>query len=161
MRYLMLILALLVPTISFGQHHHTSNDKKPATLLEGMGDVHHPVSTANAEAQRFFNQGLAFIYGFNHEEALRSFRRAAELDPQLAMAYWGIALSLGSNYNLQADAPQLKEAFAAVQKALALSAKASEHERAYIEALAKRYSNNPQADLQKLATNYSKMTGEA
>lgn len=72
----------------------------------GKGDVNHPVSTANADAQRFFNQGLANIYAFNHEESVRSFKRAAELDPQVAMAYWGVALSLGSNYNLQADAPQ-------------------------------------------------------
>jgi len=150
----MLVLALVVPTITFGQHNHSANEMKPAALASGMGEVHHPVSTDSDEAQQFFNQGLAYIYGFNHEEAVRSFRRAAELDPQLAMAQWGIALALGSNYNLQADAPQLREASAAVQKALALAAKASEHERAYIEALSKRYSNDPQADVQKLAVDY-------
>lgn len=63
--------------------------------MPGMGDVYHPVSTKNPEAQKFFNQGLAFIYGFNHEEAVRSFKRAAELDPKLMMAYWGTALALG------------------------------------------------------------------
>lgn len=160
MRYFMLLFTLLVPLITFGQHHHPAAETKPATLISGMGDVHHPVSTTNAEAQRFFNQGLACLYGFNHDEAMRSFKRAAELDSQLAMAQWGIALALGSNYNLQADAPQLKEAYTAVRKALALASKASEHERAYIEALAKRYSDNPQAGRQKLAVDYKNAMGE-
>ena len=123
-------------------------------LMAGMGAVHHPVSTTDAEAQRFFDQGLAFIYGFNHDEALRSFKRAAELDPQLAMAHWGVALALGSNYNLQADARQQRAAYEAIQKARALAAKASEHERAYIEALSRRYANDPQPDPQKLAVDY-------
>lgn len=154
MKRIMLIFALLAPVSTFGQHQHSATAPKPAVLLPGMGDVHHPVSTANREAQRFFDQGLASIYAFNHEEAISSFKRAAELDAQLAMAYWGIALALGSNYNLQADAPQLKEAYAMVQKALALASTATEHERAYIAALAKRYANDAQADLQKLATDY-------
>ena len=160
MRYLILVFALLVPIITFGQHHHSSTEMKPASLTSGLGDVHHPVSTANHEAQKFFDQGLAYIYGFNHDEAIRSFRRAAELDPQLAMAHWGIALALGSNYNLQGDAPQLKEAYANLQKALALAGQASEHERGYIEALAKRYSNDPQANSQKLAADYKNAMGE-
>jgi pimeloyl-ACP methyl ester carboxylesterase len=119
-----------------------------------LGRVNHPVSTRNPEAQKFFNQGLAYVYGFNHEEAGRSFKRAAELDPNLAMAYWGVALTLGSNYNLQADSPQLKEAYENVQKALALADKASEHDRAYVKALSKRYSDDPNADRQKLAEEY-------
>lgn len=160
MRYLMLLLfALLVPVTTFGQHHHSAKETKPATLLSGLGAVYHPVSTTNAEAQRFFNQGLACLYGFNHEEAVRSFKRASELDPQLAMAYWGVALALGSNYNLQADAGQQKAAYEAVQKALALASKASEHERAYIEALAKRYTNDSPADRQKLAVDYKNAMG--
>jgi pimeloyl-ACP methyl ester carboxylesterase/tetratricopeptide (TPR) repeat protein len=160
MKYLLLLSILLVPVQTFAQHGHSSNEVKPAPFIAGMGDVRHPVSTSNAEAQNFFNQGLAFLYGFNHEGAVRSFRRAAELDSQLGMAHWGIALALGSNYNLQADAPQLKEAYASVQKALALSAKSSEHERAYFEALSKRYSSDPQADVQKLALDYKNAMGE-
>jgi hypothetical protein len=61
-------------------------EQKPVYLMEGVGNLHHPVSTENAEAQRFFDQGLRLVYAFNHEEAARSFRRAAELDPKLAMA---------------------------------------------------------------------------
>ena len=160
MRSLLLMLLLLVQGVALGQHQHPTIEVKPASLATGLGDVHHPVSTANAVAQQFFDQGLAYIYAFNHEEAARSFKRAAELDPQLAMARWGIALSLGSNYNLQADAPQLREAYANVREALVLAAKASVRERAYIEALAKRYSDDPQADLQKLAANYKKAMGE-
>lgn len=156
MKYLFLISALLVPLTTFGQHQHAAGESKPATLMPGMGDVRHPVSTTNAEAQRFFDQGLAFLYGFNHDEAIRSFKRAAELDPQLAMAQWGVALALGSNYNIQADPAQLKAAYEALQKARALAPKASEHERAYIEALTKRYSNDPQADLSKLAADYKR-----
>lgn len=161
MRNLLLaFLLLLVPVAVCGQHQHPASEVKPIELETGLGDVHHPVSTGNREAQKFFDQGLAYIYAFNHEEAVRSFKRAAELDPQLAMARWGIALALGSNYNLQADAPQLKEAYANVRLALVLAAKASAPERAYIEALAKRYSDDPQADVQKLAADYKKAMGK-
>ncbi len=160
LRYLTLALALLLPPSMMAQHQHPSDGMKPAALETGLGDVHLPVSTANQEAQRFFDQGLAFIYAFNHEEAVRSFKRAAELDPKLAMAHWGVALALGSNYNLQADSEQQKAAYASLQKALSLSAKAPANERAYIEALSKRYSDDPQADLQKLAAAYKSAMSE-
>ncbi|HEX8184260.1 MAG TPA: tetratricopeptide repeat protein, partial [Blastocatellia bacterium] len=160
MKYFLLMLVLLIPVLAFGQHQHSTNEMKPVTLVQGLGDVYHAVSTTNADAQRFFNQGLAYIYAFNHQEAVRSFKRAAELDPQLAMAHWGIALALGSNYNLQADAPQLKEAYSNVQKAIALAARATEHERAYIDALSKRYSNDAKADSRKLAADYKNAMGE-
>ncbi len=140
--------------------HHSSNDAKPAVLMSGLGEHHHSVSTKNPEAQRFFDQGLIFIFAFNHDEAVRSFKRAAELDPQLAMAYWGIALALGPNINLQVDPEGEKAAYEGVQKALALSANAPEQERAYIEALAKRYSIDPKADLKKLAVDYKNVMGE-
>lgn len=153
-KYFTLILTLLLSGNAFAQHAHTPGETRPVTLMPGLGDVHHPVSTRNSEAQRFFNQGLAYLYAFNHEEAVRAFRRAAELDPQLAMAYWGEALGLGSNYNLQAAAPQLKLAYAALQKALGLAGQASEHERGYFEALSKRYAIEPQSDVQKLAVDY-------
>lgn len=161
MKRLILVLLLLFQVVAFGQHKHAATEtRKVASVETGLGDVHHPVSTKSIEAQKFFDQGLAYIYAFNHEEAVRSFKRAAELDPQLAMAHWGIALALGSNYNLQADAPQLKEAYANLQKALVLSAKASENERAYIEALSRRYSSDPNADKQKLAADYKTAMGE-
>jgi pimeloyl-ACP methyl ester carboxylesterase/tetratricopeptide (TPR) repeat protein len=156
----MLIITLLITSLAFAQHPHAAPNEKPAALVEGMGNVHHPVTTTNAEAQRFFDQGLAYLYAFNHDEAARAFRRAADLDPQLAMAHWGIALALGSNYNLQADAPQLKAAYASLQTALRLAANASEHERAYINALSKRYSGDPKADVHRLAVDYKNAMAE-
>ncbi|MFY9571042.1 MAG: hypothetical protein WAV20_06575, partial [Blastocatellia bacterium] len=157
---LMITLSLFsVPT--FAQHtHDSSNTTKTPSLIPGLGEVHHPVSTVNQEALRFFNQGMALVYGFNHDEAVRSFKRAAELDPQLAMAYWGVALALGPNINMDVDAEREKAAYQAVQKALSLAPKASEADRAYIEALAKRYSNDPKADLKKLSVDYKNAMAE-
>src|ERR1700686_3549363 len=83
-----LLLMGLLATAGFGDHPMPANGK-PAVLMTGLGDVHHSVSTRNPEAQRFFDQGLALIFAFNHYEAAKSVRRAAELDPHLAMAYWG------------------------------------------------------------------------
>ncbi len=160
MKILLMLILLLSPAAAFGQHGHAAAEVKPARLEAGLGPVHHPVSTKNAEAQKFFDQGLAYVYAFNHEEAVRSFKRAAELDPSLAMARWGVALALGSNYNLQADAPQLKEAYANLRQAQALAEGATERERAYIAALAKRYSDAPQADVQKLAADYKAAMSE-
>lgn len=149
------LTVLLLFTGAFAQHeHHSSSEAKPAALIPGLGDVHHPVSTSNQEAQQFFNQGLALVYGFNHDEAIRSFKRAADLDPKLAIAYWGVALALGPNINMPVDAEHEKAAYEAVQKARALASGASEPERAYIEALAQRYSNDPKADLSKLDIAY-------
>ena len=71
--------------------------------MTGLGDLHHPVSTKNPQAQEFFDQGLRFIFAFNHDEAARSFQHAAELDPKLAMAFWGVAEAVGPNYNDPAD----------------------------------------------------------
>src|SRR5262249_54463758 len=87
------------------------------------------------------------------------FARATELDPNLAMAYWGLALVKGPNYNLDADDAQWKAAHAALQKALKLAAGAPEPERAYIHALAKRYAPNPKADRQQLPTAYKEAMG--
>jgi pimeloyl-ACP methyl ester carboxylesterase/tetratricopeptide (TPR) repeat protein len=161
MRHLFLAILLLFPIAVFGQHSHApAKEAPPATLETGLGDINHPVSTSNPEAQKFFNQGLAYIYAFNHEEAIRSFKQAAQLDPQLAMAYWGIALSMGTNYNVPADGPTLIEAYNTLQKAIALAPKASEHDRAYINALAKRYSSELQADHHKLEVDYKNAMGE-
>src|SRR6266850_2113234 len=96
---------------AFSLADHPDKEKRQAVLIDGLGDVHHPVSTKNAEAQKFFDQGLRLIYAFNHAEAVLAFERAATLDPDLAMAPWGVALALGPNYNLDADAEQVKAAY--------------------------------------------------
>lgn len=166
MRKLALALALILSLSALGNSQQPATQmkmdaaEKPARLMSGLGSLHHPVSTTNPEAQRFFNQGLALVYAFNHDEAIRSFKRAAELDPRLAMAWWGIGLALGPNINLDVDPEREKAAYDAVQKAVALSAGASENERAYIEALAKRYSIEPKADLKKLNADYKHAMGE-
>ena len=126
-----------------------------AVLIAGLGQHHHTISTNNPEAQRFFDQGLTLVFGFNHEEAARSFRRAAELDPQSAMAFWGVALALGPCINLDVDPPHEKAAYEAVQKELFLAPRATERERAYIQALSKRYSSDPKVDLRKLGAQYA------
>ena len=127
---------------------------RPATLMQGLGDLHHPVSTKNADAQAFFDQGLRLIYAFNHDEAARSFERAADFDPQLAIAYWGIAEAVGPNYNDPADDGRLRQAHDAIQKAVDLSPKASPSEQAYIQAMAKRFPGDPKADRRKAAEDY-------
>src|SRR5918911_573037 len=165
MRSFVLSLAFLLASsmTAYSQNHsdmQRAAGDKPATLMPGLGHHHHPVSTTSSEAQRFFDQGLTLVYAFNHEEAIRSFRRAAELDPQMAMAYWGIALALGPNINLDVDPAREKAAFEAAQQALSLSQKAPENERAYIEALVKRYSVDPKADLKRLAVDYKNAMGE-
>lgn len=160
MKHVLLAFALSIPGIALCQPHTPSSDTRPASLVPGLGPVHHPVSTRNPEAQRFFDQGLAFVYAFNHDEAIRSFKHAAEIDPERAMAYWGIALALGPNINMPVDPEREKAAYEAVQKALSLASKAPENERAYIEALAKRYSIDPKADLKKLAVDYKTAMGE-
>jgi tetratricopeptide (TPR) repeat protein len=128
---------------------------RPPALLPGLGQHYHTISTKSSEAQRFFDQGLTLVFAFNHEEAARSFRRAAELDPQSAMAYWGVALALGPCINLDVDPPHERAAYEAVQKAISLSPGVTESERAYIQALAKRYSAVPGANLRKLDEDYA------
>src|SRR6202521_2583442 len=136
------------------QDHASHASTRPVTIVTGLGDLHHPVSTHNAQAQQFFDQGLRFIYAFNHDEAARSFRHAAELDPKLAMAYWGVAEAVGPNYNDPADPDRYKQAHEAVEKAVDLFANASPSDQAYIQALAKRFPADPNSDLKKAAEDY-------
>lgn len=146
-------LLSLTTMVALAQHEHNDSSSEPAKLISGLSNLNHPVTTKNAEAQKFFNQGLVLIYGFNHEEARRSFERAAQLDPKMAMAYWGIALAVGPNYNeAEIDPSRLLAADMALEKAKELSAGASEKERAYIAALAKRF--QLKTDLKKCAVDY-------
>lgn len=150
-------LMLFALTGAAAQHHAPAAGEPPQVvrLIPELGGFHFPASTANAEAQKFFDQGVILTYGFNHDEAARSFRRAAELDPQLAMAHWGLAMALGPNYNQTSIPPErLKAAHEAVNRGLALASKAPAHERAYLEALAKRFSADANADQRKLWAAY-------
>jgi len=118
-----------------------SIDSVHEPIFDGLGKLHHPVTTKTNStlAQHFFDQGLTFVYAFNHDEAADSFKQAAQLDPNLAMAFWGIALSLGPNINQPEDIDRGKMAYAAIVKAKSLEANASAPEREYIDALALRY----------------------
>src|ERR1700757_2305131 len=145
-------LLLCLPGAAQNHVHHTQSHA--VSLVPGLGDLHHPVSTHNLEAQKFFDQGLRFIYAFNHDEAARSFQHAAELDPKLAMAYWGVAEAVGPNYNDPADPERFKRAHDAVQKAFDLSSAASPSEQAYIQAMAKRFPADLNSDLKKAAEDY-------
>src|SRR5450432_2356060 len=119
---------LLTATPQNGRAESRKPPGPPPRLMSGLGNVHHPVSTKNKQAQEFFDQGLKLVYGFNHDEARRSFQEAARLDPKLAMASWGIALTLGPNYNLPVDPEREKAGYEAAQRALSLAAGASEPE---------------------------------
>lgn len=144
------------PPESKSMNHHpvAASSIKPATLVTGVGNAHHPVSTQNAQAQAFFDQGLRYVYAFNHDEAARSFQRAAEIDPKLAMAYWGVAEAVGPNYNDPAGAERFKAAHDAIQKALDLSANVNPAEQAYIQAMAIRFPEDAHSDLKKAAEDY-------
>ena len=151
---LTVLLVALLCCVAVAQDHPPHPQARPVTLMSGLGNLHHPVSTSNPEAQQFFDQGLRLIYAFNHDEAERSFQHAADLDPKLAMAYWGIAEAVGPNYNDPASATRFVKAHEAIQKAVDLSANAAPSEQAYIQAMARRFPTGPNADLRKAAEDY-------
>jgi tetratricopeptide (TPR) repeat protein len=148
-------LATEATTVSVSEKPHS--DTVP--LYTNLGSHHKRISTTISTAQQYFDQGLRLVYGFNHAEAIRSFTRAAELDPRCAMCYWGIALAYGPHVNAPMDAASGVAAYAAVQKALSLQSHATAPERAYIEALAQRYEADPPADRTRLDTVYSSAMG--
>jgi tetratricopeptide (TPR) repeat protein len=130
----------------------TSAEDRIAPLLKGIGDLHRPIKTNSPDAQIYFDQALTLLYAFNHHESERSFRQVAELDPTCAMAYWGQALALGPNINDPLpDAEREQKAYAAVQKAVSLEGNAAPPERALIQALATRYSAQPDRQALNLA----------
>lgn len=113
-----------------------------AQLFEGLGTRHRDVTTSSPEARRYFDQGVALMWGFNHDEATRSFAKAAELDPHCAACYWGVSLTVGPNYNLPfLSGERAAVAFDALRKAQELAARASPVEQALINALVRRYPN--------------------
>src|SRR5688572_29346882 len=93
-----LFLALLA------QHaHHSTSQEKPVQLLSGMGKHVRPIGASSSDAQKFFDQGLNLLYGFNRHEAWRSFAKAAELDPKKPMPKWGMAMARGPYINMDLD----------------------------------------------------------
>lgn len=145
--------ALAVPAVASGQAppEHRHYERPPefsqapapgmplAPRLQNLGTHTFPVTTRDPRAQLFINQGVNLAYGFNHGEAFRAFAEAARLDPGCAMAFWGQALVLGPNINAPMEPTDEPRALELVQKALALQDGATPRERAYIAALARRY----------------------
>ena len=127
-----------------------------AVLFEGLGTHGRKVTTDSAEAQRYFNQGLCFLFAFNHDEAIRSFQQAAELDPGCAMAWWGISFANGPHINNPAVPPErAKAAWEALVKAREAAPKASKTEQALVAALANRYAHPQPEDRKPLDEAYA------
>jgi len=125
-------------------------------LYDGLGAYSRKVTTKSVEAQRYFDQGLGFLQGFNHRAAIRAFQQAAELDPECAMAHWGIALACGPHINAMGVAPPAAElAWKELELAQKNAAKASPVEQALIDALAKRYANPQPEDRSGLDRAYA------
>lgn len=130
-------------------------NRGPTELWDGLGVRRFEVSTDNEEAQRYMDQGLAQVYGFQGADAYRSFRKASVLEPELAMAHWGMALALGPDINYGIDANRNKLAYESIQKARSLADSATKKEQDYIAALATRYDDAKSPDLDKLNEDYA------
>ena len=135
-------------------HGQPAADARPV-LYDSLGNYSYRITTASPDAQRWFDQGLRLVYGFNHHEAQKAFREAARLDPQCAMCFWGIAMTEGSNYNSPTDADREKRGLAAVQQAEQRATGTRPPERALIQALAKRHSADPGAKREALDRAYA------
>jgi tetratricopeptide (TPR) repeat protein len=151
------VLALCAAGVAAQHDHAAGKPSAPPEIQPGMGNHHHLITTKNPEAQRYFDQGLAFLYGFNHDEAARYFRRAAELDPAAPMPYWGLALSIGPNYNdVAVDEKRAAATYDAVRRAVERAPNGSPTEQDYVRALAKRYpSADPKSDWKRFHLDYS------
>jgi len=146
-------LSLLVVCILTSVAYADSMQMPTAATLARQ---HHPVSTTNAQAQAYFDQGLTLLYAFNRAAARHAFERAAAVDPHLAMAQWGIAMSYGSNINVAIDEAGERSAVAALQRAKQLAGAAAELDRAWINALATRYTNAAHPDYAALDHAYAR-----
>lgn len=140
-------------TLTTDKDWYTTGKKAPR--FSGMEGIHFQISTANPEAQAYFNQGLMLSYGFNHAEAARSFYEATRLDSACAMAYWGYAYVLGPNYNGGMEKDNFQRAYDASIKAQALSKSTTPKEQALIKALASRYVADPPKDRSALDIAYA------
>lgn len=123
-------------------------------VMPPMNEIYHPVSTVIPEAQKSFDRGLTYTYAYNHDIAFREFEKASISDPNLAMAYWGMALAKGQNVNEDVTRENEILCYRYIQQALKLASQASQNEQAYINALSARYTNKPNADLVPLRFKY-------
>ncbi|HEX4968866.1 MAG TPA: hypothetical protein VFV44_10115 [Nitrospiraceae bacterium] len=134
----------------------TAEQTDAPPLFDNLGSLHHPITTTSEQTQRYFDQGLRFVYAFNHEEAIRSFEAAADWDPEAPMPYWGIALALGPNINSAMERKDERRAIEMAQKARRLANGATSKEQAYIEALVTRYVSRKGARRKGMDEAYAK-----
>jgi len=141
------MLALLV--LSCGSSE-TKLEAPPGSrrFIDGLSSWHMPI-TATPIAQKYFDQGMRLVYAFNHDEAIRAFREAARVDPDCAMAWWGVAYALGPNYNMPLDAEHERAAREALVRAQALASRAPAQEQAYVSAVALRYGDGDRKALDR------------
>ncbi len=149
------IFVLMTSTMLVIAQEKSPPAKQADLSLTAVGRQHHPIQTKSHEAQEYFDQGITLVYAFNHEEAVRSFQRSAELDPSSPMPLWGIALAVGPNYNVDVDAEREKLGYETVKKAESLAVNAPQVEKDYVAALVTRYSNDANPDYKKLSRDYA------
>ncbi len=130
-----------------------------ATLLGNLGSYHRAIKTTNEDAQKFFDEGLTLLYGFNHEEAFKSFELAAAKDPASPMPHWGMSLALGTNINDIALPDRLKQAHTHLVEAEKRKGAGSDVEQGLVDALAKRYVADPTGDQMVREKAYSDAMG--
>ncbi|HEX6164324.1 MAG TPA: hypothetical protein VFZ31_13220 [Vicinamibacterales bacterium] len=147
------------------QSAHDAHGTAPAAgasrtaLLGNLGSYHRAIKTTNADAQKFFDEGLTLLYGFNHEESFRSFQLAAAQDPASPMPHWGMSLALGTNINDIAPAERLEQAYAHLAEAEKRKGGGSDVEQGLVDALAKRYVSDPTGDQTVRERAYSDAMG--
>ena len=138
------------------EHHHQGQ----TPIYDNLGTYHMAVTTRSAVAQQYFDQGLRLTYGFNHDEAIKSYREGIREDSTCAMCWWGVAYALGPNINVPMDTAAVRPAWEAVQQAVKLAPLGSDRERAYIRALQARYSADPSASRAPLDSAWARAIGE-
>ena len=137
-----------------------------APLFDNMGTFAMSITTADPDAQKYFNQGMVLAFAFNHAESIRSFKAAQTLDPSCAMCFWGEALASGPNINVTSkgkvimSAQERLNAFSALQKAIELSADVSQQEQDYIKALSARYDGNVDSPREPLDLAWAEAMGD-
>jgi tetratricopeptide (TPR) repeat protein len=154
-------LAMIGVTTAAGRMTAQEDDHQRQTpLYDNLGTYHMPVTTRSPVAQQYFDQGLRLTYGFNHDEAIKSYREGIREDSTCAMCWWGVAYALGPNINVPMDTAAVRPAWEAVQQAVKLAPLGSDRERAYIRALQARYSADPSASRAPLDSAWARAIGE-
>jgi hypothetical protein len=143
------------PAAAHGGHGDAAGAPERTTLLGNLGSFGRRITTSSPEAQQFFNEGLTLLYGFNHDEAVRAFGRAAALDDRAPMPHWGMALALGTNINDPAPDGRVAKAYVHLREAETRAANGSAVEQALIGALANRYVEKPSGDAMAREQAYS------